>query len=195
MAARKPGAPSRRGSAKRASPSGGEQPGHQVGEGDGVLVLVEHVGGEDEVEGSQVLYIRRTPVEEGRMGFAAQVGAGVVGGEIQGGFVVVRGQYRGAAGEGYDGGQPDATPELDGAGTGEVARREVAGEGEGAGPQFRPVGEPLVAVEVFLVDQVVSRDGVQEPVSYVANLDCRLGQARAATQVGLEPIKGRPGGR
>jgi hypothetical protein len=108
---------------------------------------------------------------------------------------MVCGEYRGATGEGYDGGQPDAAPELDGAGTGEVARREVAGEGECARPQFRPVGEPLVAVEVFLVDQVVRRDGVREPISYVANLDCRFGQARAAAQVGSEPIQGRLGGR
>jgi hypothetical protein len=53
-----------------------------------------------------------------------------VGGEIQGGLVVVRGEYRGAAGEGDDGGQPDAAPEFDGADTGEVAFREVAGQGE-----------------------------------------------------------------
>src|SRR5918997_2645233 len=138
-----------------------EQLGYQVGEGDGVLVLVEHVGGEDEVERSEVVDVGRAPVEEGRVWFTVQVGAGVVGGEIQGGSVVVRGEYRGAAGEGYDGGQPDAAPELDGAGTGEVARREAAEEGEGAGPQFCPVGEPLVAVEVFLVDQVVRRDGVR----------------------------------
>ena len=87
-----------------------------------------------------------------------------MGGETQGGFVVVRGEYCGAAGEGDDGGQTDAAPEFDGADAREVARREVAGQGEGAGPEFRPVGEPLVAVEVFLVDQVVRRDGVRNAI-------------------------------
>ena len=46
-----------------------------------------------------------------------------MGGEIQGGLVVVRGEYAGAAGEGDDGGQPDTAPEFDGADASEVARR------------------------------------------------------------------------
>jgi hypothetical protein len=36
---------------------------------------------------------------------------------------VVRSEYRGAAGEGDDSGQPDAAPELDGVDAGEVAFR------------------------------------------------------------------------
>jgi hypothetical protein len=84
--------------------NGGEQLRYQIGEGHGVLAFVEHVRGEDEIEHFQALDIRRAPVEEGRIGFAVQVGAGVVGGEFQGGLVVVRGKYRGAAGEGDDGG-------------------------------------------------------------------------------------------
>jgi hypothetical protein len=133
-------------------PTGGEQLRYQFGEGRGVLAFVEHVRGEHEAESSQAFDIGRAPVEECRIGSAAQVGAGVVEGEIQGRLVVVRGQYRGAAGEGDEGGQPDAAPEFDGANSGELTCPEVTGQGEGAGPQFRPVGQPLVAVEVFLVD-------------------------------------------
>ena len=47
----------------------------------------------------------------------------------------------------------------------------MAGQGEGAGPEFRPVGQPLVAVEVFLVDQVVRRYGMREAVRDAAYLD------------------------
>jgi hypothetical protein len=124
--------------------------------------------------------LRRAPVEEGCIGFAIQVGTGVVGGEIQGGFVVVRGEYPGAAGEGDDGGEPDAAPEFDGADSREVACREVAGQGEGAGPEFRPVGKPLVTVEAILVDQVVGGDGVCDAVRYLAYFNRRFGQTRSA---------------
>ena len=113
-----------------------------------------------------------------------------MGGEVQGGFVVVRGQDRGAAGEGGDGGQPDAATEFDGAGTGEVAFCEVAGQGEGARPELGPVGEPLVAVEVFLLDQVVGRDGVRDAVGFVSDLDGGFEQARTAAQMGEESIQG-----
>ncbi len=65
-------------------------------------------------------HVRNAPVEEGRLGFPAEVRAGVVGGEVQGGLVVVGREYPGAAGEGRDGGQPDAAAELDGARAGEV---------------------------------------------------------------------------
>jgi hypothetical protein len=103
-----------------------------------------------------------------------------VGGEIQGGLVVVRGEYPGAAGEGDDGGEPDATPEFDRVDTSEVACREVTGQGEGAGPEFRPVGQPLVEVEVILVYQVVGRDWVRDAVRYLAYFDRRFGQTRSA---------------
>ena len=117
-----------------------------------------------------------------------------MGGEIQGGLVVVRGEYPGAAGEGDDGGEPDATPQFDGVDTSEVACREVAGQGEGAGPEFRPVRKPLVAVEVFLVDQIVRRDGMRDAVRDAAYLDGRCGQACAAAQMGSESIQGRSEG-
>ena len=164
--------------------TGDEQLRYQVGKGHGVLAFVEHVRGEDEVERSQTFDVGGAPVEEGRIGFAAQVGGGVVDGEIQRGLVVVRGEYRGAAGEGDDGRQPDAASELDSADTSEVPCREAAGLGEGAGPQFRPVGQPLVAVEVFLVYQLVRRNGMREAVLDMAYLDGRCGQARAAAKVG-----------
>jgi hypothetical protein len=114
-----------------------------------------------------------------------------MGGEIQGGLVVVRGEYPGAAGEGDDGRQPDATPEFDGADTSEIACREVAGQSEGAGPEFGPVGKPLIAVEVGLVDQVIRRYGMCDAVGCVTDFDGRCGQIRAAAQVGSESIQGR----
>jgi hypothetical protein len=58
-------------------------------------------------------------------------------------------------GERENGGQPDAAPQLDGVSTRKVVFREVTGQREAAWPQFGPVREPLIAVEVFLVDQVV----------------------------------------
>ncbi len=155
-------------------PAGCEELGYQVGEGCGVLALVEHVGGEDEVEGSKTTDVRRAPVEEGRAGFRGQVSAGVVGGEVEGGLVMVRGEYGGAPGERDDGGQPDAAPKLDSSRPIKVAFREVARQGDGARPELRPVGEPFVAVEVVLVDQVVRRDGVRDLVSCVADLDGSL---------------------
>jgi hypothetical protein len=60
-------------------------------------------------------HLRSAPIEEGGLGFLAEVGAGVVGGEVQGGLVVVGREYPGTAGEGRDRGQPDAAAELDGA--------------------------------------------------------------------------------
>ena len=104
-----------------------QEPGYQVGEGRRVLAFVEDVGGENEVEGSQTFDVRRAPVEEGRVGLEVQVGAGVVGGEVEGGFVMVRGEDRCAAGEGDDGGQADAATEFDSSRSGEVAFGEVAG--------------------------------------------------------------------
>ena len=158
-------------------------------------MFVEHVSGEDEIEESQTTDVRCAPVEEGLIGFEVQVRAGVVGGKVEGSLVVVRGEYRGAAGECDDGGEPDAASELDGAGTSKVAFREVARQGEGARPEFGPVGKPFVAVEVFFVDQVVRRDGMRDAVSYVAYLDGRCGQTRAAAQVGSESIQGRKVGQ
>lgn len=163
---------------------------YQVGEGLGVLAFVEHVGGENEVESSDTPDVRRAPVEEGRIWLPTQVLTGIVGGEIEGGLVVVCRQYRRAAGERDDGGQTDAAPEFDGAGTSKVALRDVARQGEGARPQLGPVGEPLIAVEFLFVDQVVRRDGVRDAVCLVPDPRNRFGQVRAASEVGSESIQG-----
>jgi hypothetical protein len=84
-----------------------------------------------------------------------KVRAGIVGCEIEGGLVVVCSKDFGTLGEREYGGQPDAAPQLDGVSTRKVAFREVTGQREAARPEFGPVREPLIAVEVFLVDQVV----------------------------------------
>ena len=77
-----------------------------------------------------VLYIRFAPVEEGSyLRLQVQVRAGVVGGEVEGGPVVIGREYTCAAGESEDGGQSDAAPKLDGAGTRKVAFREVMRQG------------------------------------------------------------------
>jgi hypothetical protein len=78
--------------------AGSEELRYQVGEGLGVLTFVEDVGGEYEVEGSDTLDVRRAPVEEGRIRLPTQVGAGVVGREVEGRLVMVRRQYCRAAG-------------------------------------------------------------------------------------------------
>ena len=65
----------------------------------------------------------------------------------------------------------------------------MAGQGEGAGPQFRPVGKPFVAVEFFLVDQLVRRDGVPDKVRSISYLDRRSCKARAAVEMGFESIQ------
>ena len=79
-----------------------------------------------------------------------------MGCEVEGCLVVVRRYYSCATGERDDGGKADAAPQLDGACTVKVAFREVARQSEGARPQLGPVREPLIAVEVVLVDQLVS---------------------------------------
>ena len=66
----------------------------------------------------------------------------------------------------------------------------MAGQREGARPELGPVGEPLVAVEFLFVDQVVSRDGVRDAVFLVPDPGDRFGKARAASEVGSEPIQG-----
>ena len=114
--------------------AGREQPRYEASEGGGVLSLVEHVRGEDHVEGPDTSYVWFAPVECGDLRFQFQVGAGVVGRKVEGGLVVVCGEYPCPAGECDDGRQPDAAPELDGTGAGKVAFREVAGQGEGARP-------------------------------------------------------------
>jgi hypothetical protein len=145
--------------------------------------LVEYVGGKDEVEGSGAFRIRRVPVEERGLWLAAQVRPGVMGGEIEGGLVVVRRENVCAAGEGNDGGEPDATTELDGALAGEVFVRQVPRQGDRARPELGPVREPLVAFEVLLVEEGVRRGGVEDTVDPVPDLDEGFEQPGAAVEV------------
>ena len=98
-----------------------EQLRYELGEGSGVLTLVEDVRGENEVEGTHTPDVRRAPVEKDRIGFPIQVSAGVVSREVEGRFVMVRREYSRAAGERKDGGKPNATSELDGTGSRKIA--------------------------------------------------------------------------
>ena len=66
----------------------------------------------------------------------------------------------------------------------------MKGQGERAGPEFGPVREPLIAVEVFLADQVVSGDGMGDAVCPAPGLDNRFGQPRKAVEMGSESIQG-----
>ena len=164
----------------------GEQRGDEIRERHGVRALVQHVGAEDEVEGRWVRHVRSAPVEEGCLRFLAEVHAGVVGREVQGCLVVVCGENGGAAGEGGYGRQPDAAPELDGTGSGKVPFVEVARQGDGARPQLGPIGEPLVAVEVVLVDQGVRGGGVRYAEAFVPDGYGGFGKGGEAAQVRAE---------
>jgi hypothetical protein len=82
--------------------------------------LVEYVGGEYEIEVSETFRIRRVPVEERGLGLALQVRPGVVGGEIEGGLVVVGRENSCATSEGDDGREPDAAAELDSSLAGQI---------------------------------------------------------------------------
>ena len=81
-----------------------EQLGDEARQGRDVPGLVEHVGGEDEVEGSEVFRVRRVPVEVRSLRLSAEVGEGVVEREIEGCLVVVGGEDLRAGVEGSDGG-------------------------------------------------------------------------------------------
>ncbi len=166
--------------------AGLEQVGDQAREGESVPPLVEYVGGEDEVEGSESLRIRRVPVEEGGLRLEIQVRHDVVGCEIEGSLVVVRRGNRGAAREGDDAREPYAAAELDGALAGQVLLRQVPRQGDRARPELGPVREPLVALEVLLIQEGVSRDGVEDTVGPVPDFDEGLEQPGAAAEVGPE---------
>jgi hypothetical protein len=160
-----------------------EQLGHEIREGRSAPPLVEHVCGEDEVEGPEPLHVGRVPVEERGLRFPVQVRPGVVDREVEGGFVVVGREDSCATCEGGDGGEPDAAAELDGAPAGQVSARERAGQGDRARPELGPVGEPLVALEISLVYEGVGRGGVQDAVGFVYDLDDGFEEPGAAAEV------------
>ncbi len=164
----------------------GEQPGDEVREGQGIPPLVEHVGGEDAFEGSEALRLRRAPVKESSLWLLAQVRPGVVGGEIEGGLVVVRRENLSAACESDDGREPDAATELDGALASQIFSRQVPCQGDRARPEFGPVRDPLVALEVFLVKEGIRCSGTENAVGLAPDLDERFEQPGAATEVRSE---------
>jgi hypothetical protein len=81
-----------------------EQRGDEVAQSRDAARLVEHVGGENEVEGTEAFRLRRVPVEERGLRLPAEVGPGVIERKIEGGLVVVGRENLRAAGEGCDGG-------------------------------------------------------------------------------------------
>jgi hypothetical protein len=166
-----------------------EQLGDEIREGRGVPPLVEHVGGEDTFEGSEALRLRRVPVEERGLRLAAQVRPGVVGGEVEGGLVVVRRENFGAAGESDDGREPDAATELDGALAGQIFLRKVPRQGERARPELGPVRELFVALEVLLVKEGVRRGGMEYAVGSVSDLDEGFEQPGTAAEVRSEFVQ------
>jgi hypothetical protein len=161
--------------------AGREQPGHEISEGRNAPPLVEHVGGEDEIEGPEAL--RRVPVEEGGPRLPSQVRPGVVDGEIEGCLVVVGRENSRAAREGDDAGKPDAASELDGSPAAEVLVREVPRQGDRARPELGPVREPLVALEFFLVYEGVGRGGMEDAVSLFPDLDRCFEEPGTAAEV------------
>jgi hypothetical protein len=113
-----------------------------------------------------------------------------VGGEVEGGLVVVRREDSGAAREGGASREPDAAPELDDSSAGQVLARQILCQGDRARPQLGPVRQPLVAVEVCVVDQGVSRSGMQDPIGSVSDLDEGFGEAGSAVEVRPECVQG-----
>jgi hypothetical protein len=167
-----------------------EQSRDQAREGRGVPSLVEHVGGEDQVECPKATEPWREPVEERGLRFPAQVGAGIVGYEVEGGLVVVGREDFRAAVQRHDGWKPHAAPELDGVIAAQVLAREIARQGDCAGPELCPVREPLLMLEVFLVEQIIDGGRVHYLVGPAAHFDGGFGQACSAAQVCSQPVQG-----
>ncbi len=163
-----------------------EQPRDEIREGRSVPPLVEYVGGEGEIESSETFRIRRVPVEECGLRLAPQVRPGVVGGEIEGGLVVVGRESFCAASEGDGGREPETAAELDGTLAGQVFPRQVARQGDSARPELCPVRQPFVTLEVLLVQEGVRRGGVEDTVGAFSDLDEGFEQRGAAVEVRLE---------
>src|SRR5918998_5786548 len=169
--------------------TGDEEGGYQGRERRDVSPLVEHVGGEDEIEAAQTLCSGRVPVEEPRFGLGTEVGASVVADKVEGGRVVVGGGYSGSAGESSHAREPDAATELDRTLSHEALLRDVARERHGARPELGPVGELLVPGEVLLVDKGVRGRRARNAIGLLPHLDGGLDQAGAAMQVREESYR------
>jgi hypothetical protein len=158
-----------------------EEPGHQISEGRNAPPLVEHVGGEEEIEDPETLW--RVPVEERGPRLPTQVRPGVVDREVQGRLVVVRRENSRAAREGDDAGKPDPASELDGSLAREVLAREVLRQGDRARPELGPVREPLVVLEIIFVYEGVGRGGMEDAVSLFPDLDRGFEEPGTAAKV------------
>ncbi len=149
-----------------------------------VPLLVEHVGGKDEVERARRSRFGRVPVEEMRFGLETQVDAGVVAGEVEGGHVMVGGgDCCGSTCEGDHAREPYAAAELDDAPVREALFRDVPRECHSTRPELGPVGEPLVLGEVFLVDQGVHSRRMRDTVRSTSDLDEGFDQFGAVAKV------------
>jgi hypothetical protein len=111
-----------------------------------------------------------------------------VGGEVEGGLVVVGREDSGATREGDDGGEPDAAAKLDGALAGQGLPRQAPRQRDRARPELSPVRKPLLALEISLVYEGISRGGMEDAIGPVADLNRGLGERGAAAEVYSELV-------
>lgn len=176
--------------------SGRQEVWYQSGQYRRVAGLVEHVSRDHEVETPEGIHVYRlVPVEEGDGEVPAGIQPRVVGGEVQGGLVVVGREDLRASCKSHHRRKTDAAAELDGADIREVSSREAAGQRDRARPELGPVREPLVALEVLLVDEGVGDGGVEDPVGLSARFDGGLGEGGSAPQTCAEFSERRIGQR
>ena len=168
-----------------------EESRHQSSQHRRVTRLVEHVRRENEVESPEGLRLRRAPVEEGGVEVMSGVQTSIVGDEVQSGLVVIRREDPRASCKCHHRREPDAAAEFDGSNAREVFAREAAGEGDRARPELGPVREPLVALEVLLVDEGVGGGGVNDAIGLRADRDGGLGEGGEVPEVRAELIAQR----
>ena len=151
--------------------AGNEQSGDQTRERREVSALVDYVGGEYEVEEPDPLPGWHMPVEQPGLQFPADIYAGIVEDEIEGGSVVVGGHDAGSAREGGHARETDAASELDYVPVPEVLLRDTIRECPGARPEIRPVRKTLIPRELLFVYEGVGGRRMRYPVARVADLD------------------------
>jgi hypothetical protein len=129
------------------------------------------------------------PVEDLRTKLATKVCKGIVASEIEGGFVVIRCQDVGSPSSGDNAGQTNTAAKLDSAPAPEMLSfSDVSRESHGARPEIRPVGEPLILSELFLVYEGVGRRRMRHMVSTVPNFDEGFSQLGEAVKVRAEAL-------